>query len=55
MKVAIVSVELNDTVPGTLPAGSARVNESVLGTTGSLNVTVGSTLVGLLDEPGRGV
>ena len=55
VKVATVSVELNDTVPGTLPAGSARVNESVLGTTALLNVTVGSTLVRLLEDPGRGV
>ncbi len=37
------------------PLASFKVNDAELGTTGSENVTDGSTETGLLDEPATGV
>ena len=39
----------------TVPFASVTVNENVLGTMALLNVTVGSSLTALLDEPGYGL
>src|SRR5271165_5624739 len=52
VNVATVSVLSIDTVPGTLPEEYVTVNETVLDCTGLLNVTVGSVVTRLLDDPG---
>ena len=47
---------VEDSVPDTaFPPESFNVNDAVLGTTGSENVTVGAAETGLLDEPAAGV
>jgi hypothetical protein len=46
----------NDTLPATaVPLASFTANDTLLGTTGSENVTLGSVEVGLLDDPAAGV
>ena len=53
VNVATVSVAVHrHACPGRCRMESVTVNETVLGTTGLLNVTVGSVVTGLLDEPG---
>ena len=52
VKVSTVSALLNDALPDTaFPLAAFTVNDAVLGTTASENVTVGSTETGLLDDP----
>src|SRR5689334_19970067 len=55
VKVALELVLSNVTFPGTAVPFCVTVNVTELGTTGSLNVTVGVSGSGLLDDPATGV
>src|SRR5580693_3888663 len=56
VNVATELVLSHETVPGTVfPPESLTVNVTLLCVTGSLNVTLGSVEVGLLDDPAGGV
>ncbi len=55
VKVTFELVLSNETLPGTAVPFCVTANDSVLGTTGSVNVTVGVSGSGLLDDPATGV
>src|SRR5579862_4021409 len=56
VKVSTVSAPLNDVLPATaLPPGPVTANDTLVVTTASENVTLGSVEVPLLDDPATGV
>ena len=55
VKVSTLPVLSNDVLPATALPPACTVNDTLLVTTGSENVTLGSVEAGLLDDPAAGV